>query len=374
MRRFFYEEDRKIPLADRLAKLPTITFHQKIGTQYQRTMRIRELAGYLGEHLENQELALVAQRAAELSKTDLLTGIVGEFPTLQGIMGGEYAKHDGERPDVAEAIAEHYLPRGMESEIPRTLAGKVLSLADRLDKIAGFFGVGIIPKGSEDPYALRRDALSIVRIIIEGRLMLDLPQAIEKAEEGLRKAGVTEAAAGIRQNPMDFVIERLRFYAGASGSIRRDDVVEAVLTRHNIRRLSLVDLLDRMTALEAVMTKPDFEPLIVGFKRAHRLSEKEQWDRQPVDPSLFQHQAETTLQAQLNAGRERFPILMEQHEYAKALEALVQLKEPIDEFFNGVMVNADDPAVRSNRLSLLKEVDELFMSFADFSQIVVQGT
>ncbi|MET0515924.1 MAG: DALR anticodon-binding domain-containing protein, partial [Nitrospiraceae bacterium] len=220
----------------------------------------------------------------------------------------------------------------------------------------------------------RRDALSIVRIIIEGRLMLDLPQAIEKAEEGLRKAGVTEAAAGIRQNPMDFVIERLRFYAGASGSIRRDDVVEAVLTRHNIRRLSLVDLLDRMTALEAVMTKPDFEPLIVGFKRAHRLSEKEQWDRQPVDPSLFQHQAETTLQAQLNAGRERFPILMEQHEYAKALEALVQLKEPIDEFFNGVMVNADDPAVRSNRLSLLKEVDELFMSFADFSQIVVQGT
>ena len=370
--RFFCEEDRKITLADRLEKLQAVTFHQKIGTQFQRTMRIKELAGYLSEHMGNHELAQVTQRAAELSKTDLLTGIVGEFPTLQGIMGGEYAKHDGERPDVVEAIAEHYLPRGMEGEIPRTLAGKVLSLADRLDKIASFFWVGVIPKGSEDPYALRRDALSIVRIIIEGQLSLDLPQAIEKAEEGLKKSGVAGVAAGMQQDPIDFIIERLRFYAGTSGSIRRDDVIGAILTPQN-RTRSLGNLLDLMSALQAVTTKPEFDPLIVGFKRAHRLVEKERWEAKPVEPSLFQHQAETNLQEQLRVGRDRFSTLMKQHEYARALEVLVQLKEPIDEFFNGVMVNADDPAIRANRLSLLKDVDELFMSFADFSQIVVQG-
>ena len=178
--RFFYDEDRKISLADRLEKLKAVTFHQKIGTQFQRTIRIKDLAEYLAEQLGNHELAQVAQRAAELSKTDLLTGIVEEFPTLQGIMGGEYAKHDGERPDVSEAVAEHYLPRGMDGEIPHTLPGKVLSLADRIDRIASFFWVGLIPKGSEDPYALRRDALSIVRIIIEGRLTLDFIRPLKK--------------------------------------------------------------------------------------------------------------------------------------------------------------------------------------------------
>ncbi|MGH7257679.1 MAG: glycine--tRNA ligase subunit beta, partial [Nitrospiraceae bacterium] len=370
---FFYEEDRKIPLADRLEKLKAVTFHQKIGTQFQRTMRIKELAGYLAKQLENHELAQVTQRAAELSKTDLLTGIVGEFPTLQGIMGGEYAKHDGERPDVAEAIAEHYLPRGMEGEIPRTLAGKVLSLADRLDKIVSFFWVGVIPKGSEDPYALRRDALSIVRIIIEGRLTLDLYQAIEKAEEGLKKSGVAEAAAGMQQDPLDFIIERLRFYAGTSGSIKRDDVIGAILTPQN-KTLSLGDLLDLMSALQAVTAKPDFDPLIVGFKRAHRLTQKEQWKRTTVDPSLFDHPAEGDLHKAWQMKKDLLGHLKAERHYASYLTELVTMKSAIDDFFTNVMVNADNPEVRSNRLSLLKDVDDLFMAFADFSQIVVQGS
>ena len=177
----------------------------------------------------------------------------------------------------------------------------------------------------------------------------------------------------MQQDPLDFIVERLRFYAGTSGSIRRDDVIEAILTPQN-RALSLGELLDLMSALQAVTTKPDFDPLIVGFKRAHRLVEKERWEAKPVEPSLFQHPAETNLQERLLAGHERFFALMKQHEYAKALEVLVQLKEPIDEFFNGVMVNTDDPAIRANRLSLLKNVDDLFTSFADFSQIVVQGS
>ena len=181
--RFFYEEDRKIPLADRLEKLQAVTFHQKIGTQFQRTMRIKELAAYLSGHMGNHELAQVTQRAAELSKTDLLTGIVGEFPTLQGVMGAEYAKHDGEAEQVCKAIRDQYLPRGMEADLPETIHGKVVSLADRLDMIVAFFRAGILPKGSEDPFALRRNALSIVRILIEGNLRLDLHQAVDMAIE-----------------------------------------------------------------------------------------------------------------------------------------------------------------------------------------------
>lgn len=185
---------------------------------------------------------------------------------------------------------------------------------------------------------------------------------------------VEDSSSMLSADPLSFIFERFRFYGGVNRRLR-DDVVAAVSdTAYATASLDLVDVLQRAMALQSISAQPDFDPLIIGFKRAHRLSEKEQWDRKPVEPSLFQHQAETNLQEKLRAGHERFSILIKQHEYAKALEVLVQLKEPIDEFFNGVMVNADDPAIRANRLSLLKDVDELFMSFADFSQIVVQGS
>jgi glycyl-tRNA synthetase beta chain len=373
--KFFYDEDRKIKLEERLEKLKAVTFHQKLGNVFQRSTRIKALARHLAEQIGDKTLVGTAERAAELSKADLLTGIVGEFPTLQGIMGGEYARHDGEQPDVAQAIAEHYFPRGMEGEIPRTLAGKILSLADRLDKIAAFFRAGIIPKGSEDPYALRRDALSIVRIVVEGRLSINITLALNKADEVLESSAIAEDSSGMQQGPLDFVVERLRFYAGTAGGIKRDDVVSAVLTQENILSFSFADLLDRMNALEAITTRPEFDPLIIGFKRAHRLTEKEHWIRKTkVDPNLFQHPAESDLYNKRNEIGQQFVACIQEKRYRHALDALVLMKPVIDNFFNTVMVNVEDQAQRSNRLDLLEEVNHLFMGFADFSQIMVQGS
>jgi glycyl-tRNA synthetase beta chain len=375
--KFFFDEDRKIRLKDRVKKLAGVTFHQKLGTMAQKQQRVKKLAGYIASHARSQdgELKQACERAADLCKADLLTGVVGEFPELQGIMGGEYAKHDGETDAVSQAIRELYLPRSIEGELPRTLAGQVLSLADRLDTVAAFFHVGLVPTGSEDPFALRRNATAIVRIILEGNLRIDLGRYINNAsnlviDDGFK--GVPDSKQEGLRRITEFIFERVRHY-GRTVHRLRDDVIEAVLKPVQDKPLDLVDLVLRMKALESVTTKPEFDPLIVGFKRAHRLVEKEQWDRRPVDPARFEHATESALyQATMNE-RETIESVMKSGDYGQALDALVRLKPAIDTFFTAVMVNADDPAVRNNRLSLLKQVDDLFMSFADFSQIVVQG-
>ena len=374
--KFFFDEDRKIPLADRVAKQQAVTFHQKLGSLHQKTQRVIAMAAHVAEQLGEEQLVRDCRRAAELSKADLLTGIVGEFPTLQGIMGGEYAKHDGESPVVSAAIREQYMPRAMEGELPESLAGKVLSLADRLDSIAGFFLVGLVPSGSEDPFALRRHATGIVRILVEGTLRLNLAQAVRHAQEVLTGQQIAAASDSGKGGPPDvigFLFERVRFYGKTTRQFR-DDVMEAVLKSVDRQTIDLVDLFDKMKALQQITVRAEFDPLIVGFKRAHRLTEKEQWDRKPVDAALFQEAAESALYQMLQAGQQEYSAAMAGGNYGHALDVLVRMKGPIDDFFNAVMVNTDDPAVRGNRLSLLKAVDDLFMSFADFSQIMVQGT
>jgi glycyl-tRNA synthetase beta chain len=371
--KFFFDEDRKVKLVDRVEKLKGIVFHQKAGTLYHKTLRSIDLATWLASKLGlNHDDQNACRHAAELSKTDLLTGIVGEFPMLQGIMGGHYAMHDGEPAKVFRAIRDQYLPRGMDEQLPETMEGKVLSLADRLDTIVAFFRAGITPRGSEDPYALRRHALSIVRIIIEGRLKLDLAEAMGIASDIAGRD--VKSSPSMLDDPLRFIFERFRFYAGTL-HIKRDDVIAAVCkTAYARRPLDLVDILERMKALESVTTKPEFDPLIVGFKRAHRLVEKEQWDRKPVDKARFEHPTESALYQAIAGEREKMMSAMTRGEYGQALDALVRLKPAIDAFFTAVMVNAEDPDVRSNRLSLLQEVDDFFNSFADFSQIVVQGS
>jgi glycyl-tRNA synthetase beta chain len=376
--KFFFDEDRKMKLEERAKKLAGVTFHQKLGTMAQKRERVNKLAGFIAAHLcpGQGELQQVCDRAASLSKVDLLTGIVGEFPELQGIMGGEYALHDGESTAVAQAIREQYLPKAIEGELPKTPAGQILSLADRLDSIAAFFHVGIVPTGSEDPFALRRHATAIVRIILEADLRMDMGPCIDHAstlvcDDGFK--GVPESGQQGRRRIVEFIFERVRHY-GRVVHLLRDDVIEAVLKPVHDERVNLVDLMQKMKALEAMTRKPEFDPLIVGFKRAHRLIEKEEWNREPVDTVRFQHAAESALQQASTDERGRMAAAMSAGDYSQALEALVRLKPAIDAFFTAVMVNTDDKAVRNNRLSLLKEVDDLFMSFADFSQIVVQGS
>ncbi len=376
--KFFFDEDRKVKLEERVTKLAGVTFHQKLGTMEKKQQRVRKLAGFIASSVRphDDELKQACERAADLCKADLLTGVVGEFPELQGIMGGEYATHDGESEAVSQAIREQYLPRSIEGELPRTIAGQVLSLADRLDSVAAFFHVGLVPTGSEDPFALRRNATAIVRIILEGNLRIDVGSYIDTARNlviGDGFKGVPDSGQEGRRRMTDFIFERVRHYGRVVHALR-DDVIEAVLKPAHDKTLDLVDLVLRMKALTSVTTKPEFDPLIVGFKRAHRLVEKEQWDRKPVDRARFEHPAESALYQATAEEREKMMSSMNRGEYGQALDALVRLKPAIDAFFAAVMVNAEDPAVRSNRLSILQEVDDFFNSFADFSQIVVQGS
>lgn len=375
--KFFFGEDRKIKLEDRVAKLAGVTFHQKLGTMEKKQQRIRKLASFIASSLRPQdgELKQSCERAAELCKADLLTCVVGEFPELQGIMGGEYAKHDGESEAVSQAIRDQYLPRSIEGALPKTIAGQVLSLADRLDSVAAFFYVGLVPTGSEDPFALRRNATAIVRIILESNLRIDVGGYVDAARnlvigDGFKGASDSEQEG--RRRMTEFIFERVRHYGRVVHALR-GDVIEAVLKPAHDKALDLVDLVQRMKALESVTAKQEFDPLIVGFKRAHRLVEKEQWDRKPVDKARFEHPTELALYQATVDEREKMLSAMNRGDYGQALDALVRLKPAIDAFFAAVMVNAEDPSVRSNRLSLLQEVDDFFNSFADFSQIVVQG-
>lgn len=375
--KFFFDEDRKVRLEERTKKLGGVTFHQKLGTMEQKQARVKKLAGDIAAHVSSgqDELQQICERAASLSKADLVTGIVGEFPELQGMMGGEYALHDGESPAVAQAIREQYLPKAIEGELPKTLAGQILSLADRLDAIAAFFHVGIVPTGSEDPFALRRHATAIVRIVIEGNLRINLETCIDHAMDIVTKdgfKGVSDREQHGFRRIVEFMFERVRHYVRIVHALR-DDVIEAVLKSAHDNAIDLVDLIEKMKTLEAATRRPEFDSLIVGFKRAHRLVEKEQWERRPVDAAMFQHPSESTLHKAVESERGRIETSVNTGEYSRALDALVGLKPDVDAFFEAVMVNAEDKAIRSNRLSLLKEVDELFMSFADFSQIVVQG-
>jgi glycyl-tRNA synthetase beta chain len=375
--KFFFDEDRKTKLEDRGEKLSGVTFHQKLGTMAQKQERVRRLARFIAERIpDNDEMVQACDRGAALCKADLLTGIVGEFPELQGIMGGEYAKHDGEPESVSQAIREQYLPRALEGELPQSLPGQVLSIADRLDSIAAFFHVGMVPTGSEDPFALRRHATAIVRILLESQLRLDLSPVIDQARRAVREQGFKSAPDAEDQGKrriVDFLFERVRHYGRTLHELR-EDVMEAVLRSASTSSLDLVDLLLKMKALQTLTTQPEFDPLIVGFKRASRIVEKERWERKPVEPALFQDSAETELHRQMESCRKDFDQEMARGCYESALEALVRLKPAIDAFFAGVMVNTDDAVLRSNRLSLLKDVEEFFKSFADFSKIVVQGS
>ncbi len=376
--KFFYDEDRKTPLAERAKKLAQVTFHQKLGTLAQKQERVKKLAGIIAASFDpqNESCRQACERAANLAKADLLSGMVGEFPELQGIMGSEYARHDGEPENVSVAIREQYLPRSIEGALPKTFVGQVLSLADRMDSLAAFFHVGIIPTGSEDPFALRRHATAVVRILLEGDHALDMGQLIAKAQTIVINDGFKSTADSDqegRRRVAEFLFERLRHYGRTILGLR-EDVMEAVLKGSPDTAFDLGDLVLRMKAIQTIATQSDFDPLIVGFKRAHRLTEKEQWDRKSVEVTLFREPAESALQEAVKASQDQYAAAMAEGNYRQALAVLVRMKGSIDDFFNAVMVNADDPAVRGNRLSLLKEVDELFMSFADFSQIMVQGT
>ncbi len=369
--RYFFDEDRKVKLDDRVRELHGVVFHKKLGSLHDKTQRMISLVGDLAEAAGVPELMASCRRAAFLSKADLVTGMVGEFPTLQGVMGEHYAAHDKEPAEVCQAIGEYYRPRMPEDFIPETPVGRLLALADRLDTLSAFFYAGIVPSGSEDPFGLRRSAFGVIRLVVEAGLNVNVAEVVRHAEQRLVAQGVN-AGGDASLSLLTFLEERLRYY-GRTGPGFREDVMESVLGRAGGAVCDLRDLFLRMTALEAMTSQPEFESLIVGFKRVHRIVEKEAWADRTVDVALLTHSTERTLHEAVETAGPAVGQALDAHDYAGAFTHLIELKTSIDQFFDGVLVNAPEPEVRANRLSLLRRVDDLFSAFGDLSQIQVQG-
>lgn len=355
---FFFSQDKKQPLAARREKLKTVVFQQELGTLADKSERVAKLARHIAGQLQAD--TALAQRAAELGKCDLLTSMVYEFAELQGLMGMHYAKHDGEPADVAQALFEQYLPRFAGDELPRTQTGMVLALAERLDTITGLFGIGQPPTGSKDPFALRRAALGVLRIVIEKQLPLDLSACLEAAVANfpsLPKA--KDLAATVR----DFIFDRLRtFYTDQGISA---DVFLAV---DAVRPASPLEFDARIKAVSNFVALPQAQALAAANKRVSNILQKASVNAgAAVDAAKLQEPAEQALAQAVQSVQARVEPLLKQNDFTPALAAMAELQAPVDAFFDKVMVNVDDVALRDNRLALLQQLRALFLRVADIS-------
>jgi glycyl-tRNA synthetase beta chain len=367
--RFFFEEDRKIPLERRVEDLRKVVFHTLLGTSYEKVLRFRELAGRIAGRIapmHGPQAAFEKQvdRAAFLAKADLDTQMVGEFAELQGIMGREYALLAGEDPVVARAIYEHYLPTAAGGELPETDAGAVVSIADKLDSICGFFGVGLIPTGTTDPYALRRQALGVINIILQKRYGLLLDSLVDESLAVLAPL-LKRPLAETRADVLEFFRGRFENQLLAQG--RAYDVVDAVLAAGFV---DLVAASEKIAAMEAFKSHPDFQPLAIAFKRVANIIRD--FQGVAVDPSLFTESEERNLHEAFLRIRGAVLDQITRGDYATALTGMAQLRGPVDAFFEGVLVMAPQENIRGNRLSLLAEISILFHDVADFSRIVTE--
>jgi glycyl-tRNA synthetase beta chain len=363
---FFWEQDRKQPLASRREALDKVTFQAKLGSVGEKVRRVRELAGEIAASIGKDRAA--AERAAELCKCDLLSAMVGEFPDLQGVMGGYYAAADGEAAEVASAIREHYLPRGAGDALPDTGAGLAVSVADKLDTLAGIFAIGQKPTGAKDPFGLRRAAIGVLRALIEKRLDIDLRGFIERAVALQPVQG-----ANVANEIYDYVMERLRAYyldsaaAGAGANAFTTEMFDAVLAT---QPRSPVDFDARLRALGAFLELPEATSLTAANKRiANILRKSESAVGTEVDVAVLREPAEVRLFDAMRGLREAVSAATARREYTAALGQLAQLRPAVDGFFDEVMVNAEDPKLRANRLSLLSGLRGLFAGVADLSRL-----
>ena len=357
---FFWNQDRKRTLESRVDDLGQVTFQKKLGSLLDKTHRVRRLASAIAHRL-GQEPAPV-DRAALIAKADLLTAMVGEFPELQGIMGRYYALAEGEPDDIATAIEEQYLPKVSGGSLPASQTGRILALAEKLDSLSGIFSTGLIPTGDKDPYALRRAALGMIRILIEARIDLDVPELLDTAL-GLYEHDFD--VPGTKQLVHNFILERLRGYLIDGGC--RPDEFEAVLA---VRPASLVDFQNRLQAVREFRQLPEAASLSAANKRIRNLLRKtdESIDA-GVDESVLLEPSEQRLFAAAREARESITPFLYHQSYTEALRRLAALREPVDAFFDAVMVMADDDVVRRNRLSLLGIIDGLFINIADISSL-----
>ncbi len=355
---FFYDTDRKRPLADRVEALKPIIFQKTLGSLYDKTRRVAALAGQIAEAIDSDPEK--AKRAATLSKADLVTEMVLEFDDLQGTMGQYYARHDGEDEEVAQALFEQYLPRFAGDELPGTNTGAALALADRLDSLVGLFGIEQPPSGTRDPYALRRAALGVLRIIVDRELPLDLSDLCQWA--------ANQFDCLTAENPVDTVVDYIleRFRAGYEEQGIPAEVFLAVHARRPTRPL---DFHQRVMAVNNFRKLAEAEALAAANKRVSNILTKQGGDNIATepDPSLLQDEAEKALHEQVLEQENAVTPLFQKGDYDSALRSLAALQQPVDRFFDDVMVMAEDEAVRNNRLALLNRLRQLFLQAADIS-------
>ena len=360
---FFFETDQKTPLADRLQKLESVVFQQKLGTVADKSRRLQRLAGALADKMGAS--AELAGRAALLAKADLVTEMVQEFADMQGIAGSYYALHDGEAPEVASAIAQQYWPRFAGDRLPESPTACAVGLADRLDTLVGIFGIGQPPTGSKDPFALRRASLSVLRIIVEQKLDLDLAWCLDQAASGYPEGVI---ASGTTAQVLDYMIERFRAW------FEEEDIAPEVFRAVSAMKLSLpLDIQRRVHAVDAFTRLPEAAALAAANKRVSNILEKveEGFNYGEVSADLLVEPAEKALSSHLGELAESSGAHLASGEYTQALSSLASLQAPVDAFFDDVMVNAEDTALRHNRLNLLQNLRQLFLQVADISQLVV---
>ena len=357
---FFWEEDRKAKLETRLEALKNVIYQAKLGTSFEKVERFTLLAKGLAEAFEPAAAELTV-RAAKLAKCDLETKMVYEFPELQGVMGREYARLEGENPRVVQAIFEHYLPVEAGGVLPQDNVGAFVSVADKIDTICGCFGVGLIPTGSADPYALRRSAIGILNILLERGYRLSIPELVEQSLE-LLAAKLTRPRDQVQAEVVEFI--RLRLVNMLTQRGFPADVVEAVLAA---RFDDPLDAQARVEALAALKAQAGFEPLAVAFKRVGNII-KGGVDT-PMRGELFEADCEKSLAEATTLARSAVSAAVADGNYTAALQAIAALRGPVDAFFEGVMVMAENAEVRTNRLALLTGVGRLFEGIADFAKI-----
>ena len=357
--KFFFDQDRKKTLASRVEGLSRVVYHNKLGSQGERMARVCAIARAIGQHLGDDRLAGQAEQAARLAKADLLTDMVGEFPELQGIMGGYYARHDGLPPVIAEAIEDHYKPRFAGDALPRNPVGVVVALADKLETLVGMFGIGNLPSGDKDPFALRRHALGVIRMLVEHDLALDLPALVDAAVPAF---GDRIAAPG--EPLLDFFYDRL------AGGLREQGYnaqeVDAVLA---LRPARLGDVARRLQAVRAFVGLPEAPALAAANKRVANILKKAVVADAQVSEALLQEDAERALHAALKATVPQADAQFVAGDYTASLRTLASLRSAVDAFFDGVMVNAEQADLRLNRLGLLRMLHAAMNRVADLSRL-----
>ena len=358
--KFFFDQDRKKTLASRVEGLDRVVYHNKLGSQGERMERVRAIARAIGQQLGGDVLAQKAAQAAQLAKTDLVTDMVGEFPELQGTMGRYYALNDGLTADVADAIEDHYKPRFAGDTLPRNDVGVVVALADKLETLVGMFGIGNLPTGDKDPFALRRHALGVIRMLVEKNLPVSLRDLVANALPAFGDK-VTDASTTL----VDFIYDRL------AGSLREQGYtaqeVDAVLA---LRPQQLGDVPKRLAAVRAFAALPEAPALAAANKRVGNILKKaEGIVAAEVNTALLQEPAEKALVDAIESIAEQADNAWASGNYTANLQALATLKTPVDEFFNTVMVNADDPALKANRLGLLATLHAAMNRVADLSKL-----